>query len=138
MPTLARALPGVAVQAPTALLPSQATQARRRALVRQSGAFRRRPRPLHCVEAEKTEGFRPGSFDPFRERLPALLEPGHLTYEGYVAHGLADLVGRFVARVDERWLLATYAFPSRPEEVEALEALVREPTRRPRSPVFRS
>ena len=26
------------------------------------------------VEAEKTEGFRPGSFDPFREQLPALLD----------------------------------------------------------------
>ena len=37
---LARALPGVTVQAPTALLPSQATQVRRRALIRQSGALR--------------------------------------------------------------------------------------------------
>jgi hypothetical protein len=78
------------------------------------------------IEAEKTEGFKPGSFDPFRERLPALLEPGRLTYEGYVAHGMADLIGRFVARVDDRWLLATYAFPSRPEDVDALATLVRE------------
>ncbi len=122
---LARALPGVAVQAPTALLPSQATQARRRALVRERG-LSAPAAAAALLEAEKTEGFRPGSFDPFREQLPALLEPGHLTYEGYVANELADLVGRFVARAGERWLLATYAFPSRPEEVEALEALVRE------------
>ena len=122
---LARALPRMIVQAPTALLPSQATQVRRRALVRQRGLSA----PVTAaalVEAEKTEGFKPGSFDPFRERLPALLEPSHLTYEGYVAHGLADLIGRFVARVDDRWLLATYAFPSRPEEVETLETRVRE------------
>ena len=78
------------------------------------------------VEAEKTEGFKAGSFDPFRDRLPALLDPGHLSYEGYVAHGLADLIGRFVARVDTHWLLATYAFPSRPEDVGALETRVRE------------
>ena len=53
-----------------------------------------------------------------------MLEPGGLTYEGYVAHGLADILGRFVARVDDRWLVATYAFPSRPEDVRALETLV--------------
>jgi predicted RND superfamily exporter protein len=122
---LARALPGVAVQAPTALLPSQATQVRRRALVRERGPSAS-VAAAALIEAEKTEGFKPGSFDPFRERLPALLEPGRLTYEGYVAHGMADLIGRFVARVDDRWLLATYAFPSRPEEVDALATLVRE------------
>ena len=44
-----------------------------------------------------------------------------LTYEGYVAHGLADLIGRFVVRDGDRWLLATYVFPSRPDEIEALE-----------------
>ena len=110
---LARALPGVTVQAPTALLPSQATQDRRRAQVRQAG-LSAPATAAALVEAEESEGFKPGSFDPFRERLPALLDPGGLTYEGYVAHGLADLIGRFVARVDDRWLLATYAFPSRP------------------------
>jgi len=122
---LARALPGVTVQAPTALLPSQATQVRRRALVRQAGLYAPATAAA-LVEVEKTEGFKAGAFDPFRERLPALLEPSHLTYEGYVAHGLADLIGRFVARMDDRWLLATYVFPSRPEEVGALETRVRE------------
>jgi predicted RND superfamily exporter protein len=122
---LARALPEVTVQAPTALLPSHATQGRRRAQVRQAG-LSAPATAAALVEAEKSEGFKPGTFDPFRERLPALVEPGDLTYQGYVAHGLADLIGRFVARVDDRWLLATYAFPSRPEEVAALETRVRE------------
>jgi predicted RND superfamily exporter protein len=121
---LAHALPGMTVQAPTALLPSQATQSRRRALVRQKG-LSAPVTAARLVEAEATEGFKPGSFDPFRERLPVLLEPEYLTYEGYVSHGLADLIGRFVVRLDNRWLLATYAFPSRPVEVEALETLVR-------------
>jgi uncharacterized protein len=122
---LTRGLPGMTVHAPVALLPSHATQVRRRALVRQAG-LSARATAAALVEAEGTEGFRPGSFDPFRERLPALLEPTDLTYEGYVTHGLADLIGRFVARVDDRWLLATYAFPSSPEEVAALETRVRE------------
>jgi len=122
---LARSLPGMSVQAPTALLPSQATQVRRREHV--SHARLSVPVTVAALmEAERTEGFKPGSFDPFRERLPALLEPSHLTYDGYVAHGLADLIGRFVARVGDRWLLATYAFPSSPEEVLALETRVRE------------
>ena len=122
---LARALPRVAVQAPTALLPSQAAQDRRREQVRQAG-LAARTTAAALVEAGASEGFRPGSFDPFLERLPVLLEPDGLTYEGYVAHGLGDLIGRFVTRVDDRWLLATYVFPSRPEEVAALETRVRD------------
>jgi uncharacterized protein len=122
---LARALPRVTVQAPTALLPSQAAQGRRREHVRQAG-LSARATTAALVQAEASEGFKPGSFDPFLERLPALLEPDGLTYEGYVAHGLGDLIDRFVARVDDRWLLATYAFPSRPEEITALETRVRE------------
>ncbi len=122
---LARALPGMAVQAPTALLPSPATQMRRQELIRQQGLSAAVTADA-LAEAEKTEGFQPGSFDPFREQLPALLGADHLTYEGYVAHGLADLIGRFVARVDDRWLLATYAFPSNREEADALAVRVRE------------
>ncbi len=121
---LARALPGVSVQAPTALLPSQVTQIRRRALVRQAN-LSASATGAALAEAERTEGFKAGSFDPFRDRLALLLEPGQLTYEGYVAHGLADLIGRFVARVDDQWLLATYAFPSDPEEAGALATRVR-------------
>ena len=68
---VARALPGVTVQAATALLPSQATQDRRRAQVRQAG-LSAPATAAALVEAEKSEGFKPGSFDPFRERLPAL------------------------------------------------------------------
>jgi predicted RND superfamily exporter protein len=122
---LARALPAMTVQAPAALLPSHATQVRRRALVRQA-ALSAAATGAALGEAETAEGFAPGSLDPFRERLPALLDPSDLTYEGYVTHGLADLIGRFLARVDNRWLLATYAFPSGPEDVEALETRVRE------------
>ena len=42
-------------------------------------------------------GFRPGAIDTFIERLPRLLDPAQrLTYQGYVDHGLIDLVARYV------------------------------------------
>ena len=38
-----------------------------------------------------------------RVRLPQLLDPAaRLTYDGYVAHGLADLIDRFVVRESGR------------------------------------
>ena len=57
--------------------------------------------------------FTPGAFDPFSARLPRLLDPasGSPT-TGYVAHGLGDLVDRFIVRDAGRWTLATYLFPS--------------------------
>jgi uncharacterized protein len=121
-----RALPGVTLQAPSALLPSASGQARREAAIlgrgisasAASGALNR---------AAEAEGFRPDAFDPFRVRLAALLESRQrLTYDGYLAHGLGDLIGRFVARSGDTWLLATYTFPSSREEIAALEARVRE------------
>ncbi len=56
-----------------------------------------------------------------------ILEPGQrLTYDGYVEHGLGDLIGRFVARRGDQWMIATYAFPSTPQEVAGLEMGVRD------------
>ncbi len=122
---VARALPGVTLQAPSALLPSRATQEQRRARVRR--ATLSVPALREAIEdAGRIEGFKPGTFKPFLDRLPAVIDPENLTYEQYVAHGLGDLIGRFVARADDRWLLATYAFPPGPSEVEELDAVVRE------------
>jgi hypothetical protein len=121
----ARALPGVTLHAPSALLPPRATQEQRRARVRRAALSVPALR-VAIEDAGRSEGFKPGTFKPFLERLPAVIDPENLTYEEYVAHGLGDLIGRFVARVDDRWLLATYAFPRGPAEVEALDAVVRE------------
>jgi predicted RND superfamily exporter protein len=121
---LVRTVPGMHVQAPAALLPSQETQSERQRQIRGRGLTASAVASA-LEKAELAEGFRPGSFDPFRDRLGALLESHPLDYDGYVQHGLADLIGRFVARADGRWLLATYAFPSRPEEVAALRAAVK-------------
>jgi uncharacterized protein len=124
--SLADAIPGLRVQAPTALLPSESTQARRQQSIRES-----LPSPeaisASLTSAAASEGFRPGSFELFRERLDTMLDARlRLDYDGYVQHGLRDVIGRFVTRDGNRWRLATYAFPARAEEVSALENRVRE------------
>jgi len=121
---LVRTVPGMRLQAPAALLPSQETQMERQRQIREKGLTASAIASA-LEKAELGEGFRPGSFDPFRDRLAALVESRPLNYDGYVQHGLADLIGRFVARDDGRWLLATYAFPSRPDDVAALQAAVK-------------
>jgi len=123
---VASALPGVAVQSPSALLPSEDTQAQRLSTVRKAGLS---PASVGdaLARAAEAEGFRPGSFDPFRERLPHLLSPDNrLTYEGFVDHGLGDLIGRFIARKSDHWMLVTYAFPSRAADVATLQRVVAE------------
>ena len=121
---LARTIPGMPVQAPSALLPSARTQRQRQDSIRTRGLSPDRAAAA-LAAAERDEGFRAGSFDPFRSRLAALLDPDlRLTYDGYVSHGLGDLIGRFVRKDGNRWLLATYAFP-RPEDVAALQDRVR-------------
>jgi uncharacterized membrane protein YdfJ with MMPL/SSD domain len=69
--------------------------------------------------------FTPGAFEPFAARLPRLLDPAErLTYDGYVAHGLRDLLDRFVVRENDRWTLATFAFPSSPEQTAHVQQIV--------------
>ena len=87
----------------------------------QSALGARRPRwRLRSPRRRRTRASAPVSFEPFVERLPTLLDGGQrLTYDGYVAHGLGDLLGRFVARDGDGWLLATYAFPSSAAEAAA-------------------
>src|SRR4029077_17023772 len=77
--------------------------------------------------ARLVAGFKPGAFDPFIARLPVLLAPPEgLTYEGYLSHGLADLVERFVIRYENRWMLATYLFPTEGGQTSRVQAIVDE------------
>ncbi len=117
-------LPGVGLQSPTRLLPSQATQEQTAARIR--GAHISPDAVRASLErAAEASGFRPGSFQPFSDRLPRLLDADdRLTYEGYEANGLGDLARRFVVRDGERWLAATYVFSADSGQVDSLERLV--------------
>jgi predicted exporter/lauroyl/myristoyl acyltransferase len=118
-----REAPQITIDAASALLPSNAAQERSIARVRA-----RAPRPevlqAGVTRAAAVAGFRPGTLDPFLDRLPRLLDPGQrLTFDGYREHGLGDVIGRFVSREPDGWTLATYAYPSSPGEAGALERI---------------
>jgi predicted RND superfamily exporter protein len=123
---LAAELPDVGVQPPTRLLPSASSQARTVARIGQT--------PIShasvgaALERARVAGdFTPGAFDPFSARLPRLLDPaGRLSYDGYLAHGLGDLIDRFIVRSAHGWTLATFVFPSNGEQTSRVERIVDE------------
>jgi predicted RND superfamily exporter protein len=117
---IARADPTLRVQPATSLLPSEAAQSRRAAAVRDSGLS---PAGVNAAltRAAEEAGFRPDAFDPFRTRVPGLLSgTERITFEGYAARGLGDLLDRFVVRTSGGWLVASYAFPSGDAQVSAI------------------
>lgn len=91
------------------LLPSAAAQERRRAAIATVAAS---PTDVASAvdAAGDVEGFLPGTFSPFRDRLPRLLDATQsLSLDELSARGLGDLVGRFVRRVDDGYVVVTYA-----------------------------
>ncbi|HEY8550838.1 MAG TPA: MMPL family transporter [Vicinamibacterales bacterium] len=115
----------LAMHAPTSLLPSQAAQERAAQAIARRGLT---PAGVSSalVAAASQAGFRPGTFDSFLKRLPRLLDPSErITYDGYVAAGLQELLGRSVVHRDGEWTLATYVYPA-PAQVEALRTTVAE------------
>jgi predicted exporter len=118
------AVPGLAFQPPTRLLPSAAAQARTIAKI---GQAQLSPATVRAAleQARAANGFTPGAFDPFAERVPRLLDPAaRLSYDGYAAHGLNDLIDRFVAHDGDRWTLATYVFPTNADQSSRLQTIV--------------
>jgi len=52
---------------------------------------------IRAIAAEV--GFRPDAFDDFIGRLPRVLDPQQrLTYQGYLDHGLGDVISKYIAR----------------------------------------
>jgi predicted RND superfamily exporter protein len=121
---LAEQVPTVTIEAPTKILPSIAAQTRGAERVLGSGLTPDRVRASLATAADAA-GFRREAFDGFSERLPRLLDPSlRLTYEGYVSHGLGDLVGRFISRTEGEWTIATYVFPKTADELSAIQTVV--------------
>lgn len=103
------------------ILPSTATQQARRAALAQAAVT---PSALaDAVDAAgDAEGFVPGTFTPFRERLPRLFDGQQaITLDALEAHGLGDLIGRFVRRVDGEYVVVTYATPADEAGVAAVQ-----------------
>lgn len=121
---LAREAPGVAVHAPTSLLPSERSQAAVASRLAARAVDPARVAADLAVAAGEA-GFRPGTFDRFAETLPALLDPAaRLTYDGFRAHGLEDLLDRSIIHRGDTWTVVTYVYPSTPGAVEAVRRAV--------------
>jgi predicted RND superfamily exporter protein len=120
---LAREVPTVELQPASQLLPSLASQNTAAARIAAASLSPEGVR-ASLESAGSAAGFRPGAFDPFLERLPRLLDTtARVTYQGYVQSGFGDLVGRFVIASGDRWLTASYVFPSNQAEVEAVQRI---------------
>jgi predicted RND superfamily exporter protein len=121
---LAREAPGVAVHAPSALLPPAATQAATAQRVAARAIEPARVRS-ELAEASAAAGFRPGTFEPFAATLPRLLDTSaRLTYDGFLEHGLADLLDRSIVRAGDRWTVVTYLYPETPAAVDGVRRAV--------------
>lgn len=122
---LHRELPGVPIHSVSTLLPSSRQQAVTKVHLRKAGLS-------PDVAAQRINqvatdvGFRTDTLAPFLARLPRLLDRQQaVSYEGYVDHGLGDLISRFVSREGEGWVLATYVLPRHTEDITRIDALVR-------------
>ncbi len=121
---IAADLPGVSWQAPTQLLPSAAAQDR---AIRRIAAAQVTPATIGvALEQARIAGdFTADAFKPFAARLPTLLNPSaRLTYDGYISHGLTDLIDRLVVRTGDQWTLATYVFPATQDQVARVQTIV--------------
>jgi predicted exporter len=117
-------VPGLPLQAPSQLLPSHARQSHVRGRLA-------RELPASDVILENLRrdaqiaGFTRGAFAPFEERLPRMTSPdAALEFHEFAAHGLGDLIQRFIVRDGTSWLLATYVFPRDGTELAGVEQVV--------------
>jgi predicted exporter len=118
------AMPAAGFQAASALLPSQASQNERAAAIRRAG-LSAGDVAIDLDAAAVAEGFRNSSLAEFRHRLPRLLATdARLTYDEYRAHGLSDLIGRFVRRAGPEWLIVSYASLSSDSDAVRLQQIV--------------
>jgi predicted RND superfamily exporter protein len=116
-------MPALVVSSPDTLLPPESEQARRSEQVTQAGLDTARVSADLEREAAAA-GFRPGTFQPFVQRLPRMLDPStRLTYEGLVEHGLDALLSRYVTKGPQGYIVVVYLHPRTPGDLDRLAAL---------------
>jgi predicted RND superfamily exporter protein len=117
-------MPSLPFQTPAALVPSAALQARLADRIAGAGLSPAGVRAALDRESVN-QGFKPGAFAVFAARLPHLLDStARLTYDGYVAHGLGDMIERFIVRHGDRWTLVSYFFPPAGPDADRLQRIV--------------
>ena len=128
---LAHERPSLTFYAPSALLPSQARQAEAASRIRAAGLTAAAV-TARLRAASDEAGFREDTFAPFVDRLPSLFdETARLTFDGFYAQGLGDVLGRSIVRTTrgaspfdadatDGYIVATYVYPKSDDDVRAL------------------
>jgi uncharacterized protein len=113
------------IESPAMFIPSERSQRETMARVTDAGLTADRVRGA-LASASHGAGFREDSFEPFVTRLPALLDPAErLTLDGYRAHGLGDLLSRFVTVREGAATTVAYISAASPAEIDRVERAVR-------------
>jgi predicted RND superfamily exporter protein len=106
--------PGVPASGPSRLLPPADEQAATSRVLAAAASELPAIRARFSAVASDV-GFRPGVFDAFLEKLPRLLDAAQrLTYDGYVDHGLGDILSRYVAKRPDGYATVAYVELSGP------------------------
>ena len=100
--------PGLAVSGPSRLLPPADDQAETgKRLAEIAGGVPAIQARIRTVASDI--GFRRGALDDFIERLPRLIDPDQrLTYQGYLDHGLGDVLSRFIVKQPDGFTTVSY------------------------------
>jgi predicted RND superfamily exporter protein len=115
----------LSVESPALLLPSERSQGEMIARVASAGLTANRVRDA-LADASRKVGFREDSFQPFLARLPALVASDQrLTLDGYLTHGLGDLLSRFVTTRSGMVTTVAYVSARSPEDIDRVERVVR-------------
>jgi uncharacterized protein len=119
-----RSASGLSVFSAAQGLPTAASQARVAEVMARSGLS---PTDIgkRVTEAAEAAGFRPDAFAPFLERAPRLLDPSsRVTFEGYVKHGLGELLSPYIARTAGGFAMAAYVHPRSPVDLDVMRSVV--------------
>jgi uncharacterized protein len=115
---------GLQVFSVTSMLPPMARQAQVSEAITEGGISTAALR-MRIARAAKRLGFRPDAFTPFLRRVPHLLDTSaRVTYEGFLQHGLEDLLSPYIARTSKGFVTAAYVRPRSNTDVAALRHLV--------------
>jgi predicted RND superfamily exporter protein len=116
---------GPPIGSPAMLLPSEKSQRDTMSRVAAAGLSPERVRDA-LERAGRAAGFRDNSFQPFLARLPALIGPDtRLTRDGYRAHGLGDLLSRFVTERAGVVTTVAYVTATSASDLDRVEQAVR-------------
>jgi hypothetical protein len=119
-----RSANGLSVFSAAQGLPTAASQARVAELLAQSGLSTAEISKRVTAAAEES-GFRPDAFAPFLERAPRLLDSSsRVSFQGYVEHGLGDLLSPYIARTPTGFAMAAYVRPRSLADLELMRTVV--------------